>query len=124
MSFIGLAPGGLTRLPRSCYAQAHKARSATPMPKKSRHEKILADIRRRARTERVIPASPSPSPIREHASTFQFIASPNPNQHAALTAPETSELTAIKKDLTKTVVLSAVAIAAELTLYWFGRGKI
>ena len=85
---------------------------------------MLADIRRRARTERVIPASPSPSPIREHTSTFQFIASPNPKQHVSLTTPETSELTAIKKDVTKTVVLAGVAIAAELMLYWFGRGKI
>ena len=70
------------------------------MPKKSKREKILADSRR---------------------PTFQFVASPILKQSAPQTLADTGELTAIKKDLVKTVILATIAIAAELVLYWFER---
>lgn len=70
------------------------------MPKKSKREKMLADTRR---------------------STFQFVASPILKQSESHEIADTSELTAIKKDLVKTVILATIAIAAELVLYWFER---
>lgn len=94
------------------------------MPKKSKREKILADVRRRVRTERVLSVSPSVSPIHEHAKTFRFTLSDKAKPQEAPLPVNTSELTAIKKDLTKTIVLATVAIAAEVALYWFGKGNI
>ena len=94
------------------------------MPKKSKREKMLADIRRRVRTEHVLTATPLASPIREHSSTFRFTMPTSPKQQEPRATTETSELTAIKKDLTKTTILAVIAIAAELTLYWFGKGKV
>jgi hypothetical protein len=93
------------------------------MPKKSKREKILADIRRRVRTEHVLTSASMPSPIREHESTFHFTA-PVGTKTLDAVSVTTSELVAIKKDLTKTVILAGIAITAELALFWFGRGKI
>lgn len=94
------------------------------MPKKSKREKMLADIRRRARTERVITVPAPSSPIREQASTFRFTTVSPIKPAVAHVITDTGELVAIKKDLNKTAVLSIIAIAAELVLYWFGRGKM
>lgn len=66
------------------------------MPKKSKKEKILADLRREVRTEQ--PLTP-PQPVR------------------AGVGPQSSELTAIKRDLSKTFILAALAIAAEVIIY-------
>jgi len=73
------------------------------MPKKTREQKILADSRR-------------------NVSTFHYIPSIQPKSEQTI-AIDTGELTAIKKDLTKTVVLAAIAIAAELILFWFEKMK-
>lgn len=94
------------------------------MPKKSKREKMLADIRRRARTEHVINVQTPASPIQEHTSTFRFTPSVSPKPREVHVYTNTTELTAIKNDLTKTAILSVVAITAELVLYWFGKGKI
>jgi hypothetical protein len=67
------------------------------MPKKSKKEKILADLRRRVLTKE--PVAP--------------VQTPNPQQ--------SSELTAIKRDLYKTCILATLAIAAEVIIYWFRR---
>ena len=85
---------------------------------------MLADIRRRAHTEHVVMAPVTASPIREHTSTFQFTASRDAAQHIVVPSAATSELTAIKRDLVKTIGLAAVAITAELVLYWTGRGTV
>lgn len=81
------------------------------MPKKSKKEKILADLRRRVHTE---PSVTTP--------TFRFQlkkeADAAPRQ---TTGSQKTELTAIKKDLSKTVILAALAIAAEVIIYWFKR---
>ena len=94
------------------------------MPKKSKKEKQLADIRRRARTERVITVSSPASPIQEHTSTFRFNAPSMPVKQVVHISTDTSELVAIKRDLNKTAILSVIAITVEFLLYWFGRGKI
>lgn len=97
----------LTSSPRACYA----LRTRLAMPKKSKKEKILADLRRKVRTEQ---SSVSP--------TFQFqmkkgqvapVQTRNPQQ--------SSELTAIKRDLSKTFILAALAIAAELIIFFVRR---
>jgi hypothetical protein len=92
------------------------------MPKKSKKEKILADLRRRARTEQSL-TTEIPTLVKEDASpTFRFqvkkevvppVHTPGPQQ--------TSELTAIKRDLSKTFILATLAIAAEVIIYWFRR---
>jgi len=94
------------------------------MPKKSRREKQLADVRRRARTQSVISVPVAPSPIREHAATFQFIPSRPPAAQTVYATVDSGELVAIKKDLIKTAILSVLAISAEVILYWFGKGKL
>ena len=81
---------------------------------------MLADIRRTRTTEHVLTAQTPASPIRLHAATFQFTAPVSPKRQEAVSVSN-SELTAIKKDLTKTVILATLAIAAELVLYWFER---
>ncbi len=85
---------------------------------------MLADIRRRARTERVITVSSPGVPIQERSSTFQFTAPSIAKALPPQTRTDTAELIAIKKDLTKTAILATIAISVEFLLYWFGRGKI
>ena len=94
------------------------------MPKKSREQKMLADIRRRVRTERVISTPASSIPIQEHASTFKFIPSGQVKRQEVVSRAATGELTAIKKDLVKTIVLATIAISAELVLYFLSKGRI
>ncbi len=67
------------------------------MPKKSLQEKIAADERR---------------------SLYQFRM---PAVRETRVSVVTDELTAIKKDLRKTLFLASIAIIAEFALYWFGR---
>ncbi len=90
------------------------------MPKKSKREKMLADIRRRARQEYVASAQ-APEQITTHTHTFKFAPAVSAKTNPVTSASDTAELTAIKRDLTKTVVLALIAIGAELALYWFGR---
>ncbi len=77
------------------------------MPKKTRKQKILADKRRHD----VGVSSDTTSP-----ASFQFKAS------AIVTKPATpeniEELLAIRTDITKTIVLAALAIGAEFIVYW------
>ena len=80
---------------------------------------MLADIRRRAKTDRVHITPSSDSPIQQHSSTFQFTASASPKRQDITTPVQTTELMAIKRDLTKIIILAAVAIGAELALFWF-----
>ncbi len=80
-------------MPASCYAQAHDlpaGRQGLVMPKKSKREKMIADMRRQ-----------------------------DPAAHPEMTSSEASQdLTLIKRDITKIVVLAALAVSAELLLYW------
>ena len=82
------------------------------MPKKSKKEKILADLRRRVRTEQSLEAPP----------TFRFQVKKEAVAPAHTQKPQqSSELTAIKRDLYKTCILATLAIAAEVIIYWFKR---
>ena len=61
------------------------------------------------------------SPIAAHTGTFQFTAASMPKPQEIHVQENTTELVAIKKDLTKTAILSIIAIASEIVLFWFER---
>lgn len=92
------------------------------MPKKSKKEKILADLRRRVRTEQSL-TTQIPTLVKEEAApTFRFQL--KKETRAPVGQPirqNTTELTAIKRDLSKTFILAALAIAAELIIYFVKR---
>jgi hypothetical protein len=91
------------------------------MPKKSRKEKILADIRRRVHTEQSLTAHVPPLVKEDIAPTFRF----QLKKEAGISVPQhkenTTELTAIKRDLYKTFILAALAILAEIIIYFVKR---
>ncbi|MCX6791951.1 MAG: hypothetical protein NT149_02845 [Candidatus Gottesmanbacteria bacterium] len=92
------------------------------MPKKSKKEKILADLRRRVRTEQSL-TTQIPTLVKEEtAHTFRFqvkkeAATPAQTQEMQ----PSSELTAIKRDLYKTFILATLAIAVEIIIYFVKR---
>ncbi len=92
------------------------------MPKKSKKEKILADLRRRVHTEQSL-TTRIPTLVKEDEDpVFSFRVKKEvitPLHIPPLQQP--SELTAIKRDLYKTFILAAMAIAAEVIIYWFRR---
>lgn len=92
------------------------------MPKKSKKEKILADLRRRVHTEQTL-MTHIPTLVREEASpTFRFQVKKETNIPVRAQRQENiTELTAIKRDLYKTFILATLAIAAEVIIYWFKR---
>lgn len=94
------------------------------MPKKSRREKILADIRRRARTEHVQQIVSVQSPVIAQTTTFRFTAPRISKTQEVTLQASTSELAAIKRDLIKTFILASIAIAGEITIYLISHGNI
>jgi hypothetical protein len=92
------------------------------MPKKSKKEKILADLRRRVHTEQSLTAH-IPTLVKEEAvPTFRFQVKKEAVAPAHTQEPQqSSELTEIKRDLYKTFILATLAIAAEVIIYWFRR---
>jgi hypothetical protein len=92
------------------------------MPKKSKKEKIIADLRRRIRTEQSLTAQ-IPTLVKEDTvPRFRFQV--KKEVAASVQTPlqqNSSELTAIKRDLSKTFILAAMAIAAEVIIYLFKR---
>jgi hypothetical protein len=92
------------------------------MPKKSKKEKILADIRRRVHTEQTL-TTQIPTLVKEEvAPAFRFQAKKEAIAPTRTQKPQqSSELSAIKSDLYKTFILAALAIAAEIIIYWFKR---
>ncbi len=79
------------------------------MPKKTRREKIIADYRKKLQRLPEVPHHLSMSVLpltRESVSTHQLALDPN-------------ELSAIKQNIVKTVLLATLAIAGEIALYWF-----
>jgi len=91
------------------------------MPKKSRKEKIIAELRRRVQTQQSLTVQ-IPTLVKEEVSpAFTFRAKKDiyaPVQHAEQNA---TELTAIKRDLYKTFILATVAILAEIIIYFVKR---
>lgn len=95
------------------------------MPKKTRREKILADLHKKQRLNHLFSSNPQINePVVVDSATqnpqtyrFDFIKSTRsvPTQ-SSLHAPG---LSAIRRDLTKTIFLALVALACEFFLYWF-----
>jgi hypothetical protein len=91
------------------------------MPKKSKKEKILADMRRRAPTQQSL-TTHIPALVKEEASpTFRFQLNKKTAAPVWLPQQNSSELTAIKRDLSKTFILACLAILAEIIIYWLKR---
>lgn len=93
------------------------------MPKKTKKEKLLAELRRNSTREDVsksLSEQPPQQSILQKPKTdgsYRFI-SRTIHPAPIVTSFETNELHAIRKDLMKTLVLSLVAFAGELALYW------
>ena len=91
------------------------------MPKKSKKKKILADIRRRVHTEQSLTAH-VPTLVKEDAApTFRFQVKKEASMTVAQHKENTTELTAIKRDLYKTFILATLAILAEIIIYFVKR---
>jgi len=83
------------------------------MGRKTKKEKILADLRRKlAQAEKITPILTKPA-----VSTQEVI----PAQSASIYIYPTQ---LIKQDLTKTIFLSILAISFEVVLYFYFEGKI
>lgn len=52
-----------------------------------------------------------------HSYTFQSLTAITPSHQTAVTG-EATDLTTIRKDLFKTLLLAVVAISVEIGLYW------
>lgn len=95
------------------------------MPKKSKREKIIAEQKRKRHTLTPVTPQVFMDSAVQQASIFKFqlnkkhIAPPVEKIYS-----DQTELTAIKHDLTKTLILAFVAVSIELALYWLGRTKI
>ncbi|HUD20374.1 MAG TPA: hypothetical protein VMR81_08075 [Patescibacteria group bacterium] len=92
------------------------------MPKKTRREKILAEQRRKAPApgRSFAPATTQSTTLAP--GTFSFQASPHISSER-VEKPDTQELSVIQHDLTKTIILAAIAIGLELGAYWMLHGK-
>ncbi|MCX6793960.1 MAG: hypothetical protein NTY06_02540 [Candidatus Gottesmanbacteria bacterium] len=91
------------------------------MPKKSKKEKIIADLRRRVQTQQSL-TTHIPTLVKEETSpTFRFQLKKEAKEPVQHVQQNLSELTAIKRDLSKTFILATLAIAAEVIIYWFRR---
>lgn len=76
------------------------------MPKKTKREKILAEVHRKTTIT---------------APAYVFV--PPDGQKQTMTPTDAVEYTAIKRDLVKTLVLAAMALTTEFLLYFqIGRG--
>src|SRR5688572_30372415 len=100
-------------------------RTRLDMPKKSKKEKIIAEQKRRLHPHNPVTPQVLMDSAVQQSPTFKF----QLNKKHIIPSVETTysdqtELTAIKHDLTKTLILAFVAVSAELALYWLGRGKI
>ena len=84
------------------------------MPKKTKRQKILAEQRRHIPSVQ-IPGTIAPSP------EFHFQESHAPAKSVENT-DDREDLTVIQKDLTKTLILAAIAIIIELGVYRMLRG--
>jgi hypothetical protein len=67
-----------------------------PMPKKTKKEKLMAEKRR---------------------PTYEY-KNPHVTETSIQKTDDMIELTAIKTDLVKTLILASIAIGIELTIYW------
>jgi len=92
------------------------------MPKKTKRQKILAELRRHTTLTQTanapsvpVPETHTPSPV------FRFQGSHAPAKSVD-TAYDREELAVIQKDLTKTLIFALIAIVIELGVYRMLRG--
>jgi hypothetical protein len=92
------------------------------MPKKTKRQKILAQLRRH---RQLTPSSVIPSVQNRESdppvSPFHFQVTQTPGKPVE-NVDDKEELIVIKKDLTKTLILALIAIVIELGLYRMLRG--
>lgn len=82
------------------------------MPKKTRREKIIADLRRKLGTNQPTPIIPEQK---------EFYTLPKIQTTQSTSVQNLIPINYLKKDLTKTFVLAILAISLELVLYfWLG----
>jgi hypothetical protein len=87
------------------------------MPKKTKRQKILARQRRHVLSSLSTVTPSAQLPKTDDASqTFSFQLSPPPVK-SVTTADDLEELTVIKRDLTKTLILAVIAVVIELGVY-------
>lgn len=93
------------------------------MSKKTKQEKIIADLRRQLETTRVN-VSPMHSIYSVRNNTVKT-STIQPSQVTNNLSVSKDSLSLIKKDLTKTLILSILAISFELVLYFvLGTGTV
>ena len=93
------------------------------MPKKTKREKLIAQIHRTSHILQT-PKSlsvPSESSFSDSNITpqFQYVIPQKNHTPPTQKKTETIELHAISRDLQKTILLAAGAIAIEFVLYWY-----
>ncbi len=107
-----------------CYAHAAEANQLHLalkhiMPKKTRREKILAQLHRKTleiKSPQVTHVNPS-LPLQTATSPYIFQPQAATTRAAVLDPSDVIEYKAIKTDLAKTLMLAAIAIGVELLLY-------
>ena len=94
------------------------------VPKKTKQEKIITDLRRKLteQGEAKVMSSASGYENVEKKETIKLVLNPTltsrpTTQNSSAPLPQTS-INYIKKDLLKTLILSLVAISFELMIYW------
>jgi hypothetical protein len=88
------------------------------MPKKTKREKIIAELRRRNQSPSR-PFEPRDA-VQAPSSAFAFRASSKDTVGAQ---SNTEELTVIRHDLIRTIIFALVAVGIELGIYWKISGK-
>ena len=93
------------------------------MPKKTKREKLLADKHRHMSLSSPSYSSISPSPaVNVQSQTFSYHASEMKVSQKAV-KEDNVELSIIRHDLLKTIILAIIAIGIELGTYWYIRAK-
>lgn len=96
------------------------------MGRKTKREKIIADLRRelsQVKTDIQLPKVVDQTRAFEKKITIEPIQSVNTFPHQS-NSIYTYPTQLIKKDLTKTIILAILAISFELALFFFFEGKI
>ncbi len=95
------------------------------MPKKTKREKIIAEYRRKLQHVTKASGNPSENVTSTKTDTTLPASNPFPYQFNKSISPtpryvqsvDTTEFTAIRQDLTKTLILAAISIMIELAFY-------
>ena len=91
------------------------------MPKKSKKEKIIAELRRKVQTQQTLTVHPPTLVKEEISNSFKFQAKKEIQTPGSHVEQNTTELVAIKHDLRKTFILATLAIVAEAIIYFVKR---